>query len=166
MWVGYHGYVVCARRNRPSRHHPGRSIRRRQKDIELRLARAARRAVVAFLGLDQRNGAPGSCRRSRLIWPFGWAGSTKGELAPQREILGSTQRLNGVRPGNPYLTYTDAFPFMLAGVPGLAAYQDCRVRTNRHSAADILDKVQAGAIGAASLEDRRGGHQLLGLWPF
>ena len=116
--------------------------------------------------------------------------------APLREILGSTLRLNGVRPGNGYLTYTDAFPFTLAGVPGLAAYQDSPAYAQiGHSAADTLDKVQASAMEqvsgalaalargiadsptrfgrrftpqetAASLEDLRVGLQLLGLWPF
>ena len=45
------------------------------------------------------------------------------------------------------MTYTDAFAFTLAGVAGIAPLQDSpNYPTIGHSAADTLDKVQAGVL--------------------
>jgi carboxypeptidase Q len=70
------------------------------------------------------------------------------ELAADLKIMSDTVsdiQLFKVRAG--YLTFTDAYSFTLAGLPGLAFLQDSPNYTEvGHSAADTLDKVNANTL--------------------
>ncbi|HEY1494249.1 MAG TPA: M20/M25/M40 family metallo-hydrolase [Candidatus Solibacter sp.] len=68
----------------------------------------------------------------------------KSELAPLVDLLNGIQKF---RLADGFLTFTDAYTFTLAGVPGLAFYQDSRDYTLvGHSAADTYDKVDAKVL--------------------
>lgn len=116
--------------------------------------------------------------------------------APLQELFRSSKVLASVTTSSGYLTFTDAYSFTLAGIPGIAPLQDSPNYTMvGHSGADTLDKVNESTlnqdtammasmaiwiadypvrIGSAwspeqtsqSLEEQRKSLQLLGLWPF
>jgi peptidase M28-like protein len=116
--------------------------------------------------------------------------------APLRHLINSVADVAAVRTGNGYLTYTDAYAFILAGIPGITPFQDSPNYTLiGHSAADTLDKVEADilerdsallALGslwiadyptsigrhwspektAQMLSEQRTALRALGLWPF
>ena len=116
--------------------------------------------------------------------------------APLQGLFNAIPDLAAVRTGNGYLTYTDAYAFIFAGVPGITPFQDSPNYTLiGHSAADTLDKVDADilerdsallalsslwiadyptAIGAHwspgktadMLSEQRTSLRALGLWPF
>jgi carboxypeptidase Q len=68
----------------------------------------------------------------------------KTDLAPLVELLNGVQKF---RLADDFLTFTDAYAFTLAGVPGLAFYQDSRDYTLLgHSAADTYDKVDSQVL--------------------
>ncbi len=116
--------------------------------------------------------------------------------APLQELFRLSKALALVTTSPGYLTFTDAYSFTLAGIPGIAPLQDSPNYTMvGHSGADTLDKVneptlnQDTAIMASiaiwvadypvrigsvwsseqtsqSLREQRKSLQLLGLWPF
>ena len=116
--------------------------------------------------------------------------------APMQELFRSSKALASVTTSPGYLTFTDAYSFTLAGIPGIAPLQDSpNYTTVGHSAADTLDKVnestlnqdtammasmaiwiadypvRIGSVWSAeqtkqSLQEQRRSLQLLGLWPF
>jgi hypothetical protein len=66
------------------------------------------------------------------------------ELAPMVELLNRVQK---VRFAEAFLNFTDAYPFTLAGIPGLALYQESKDYAEvAHSAADTFDKVDAQTL--------------------
>jgi carboxypeptidase Q len=115
---------------------------------------------------------------------------------PLQDLINSVADVAAVRTGNGYLTYTDAYAFILAGIPGITPFQDSPNYTLiGHSAADTLDKVEADilerdsallalsslwiadyptTIGrhwspektAQMLSEQRTALRALGLWPF
>jgi carboxypeptidase Q len=88
------------------------------------------------------------------------------EMAPVFAALAKRlARLQSIRVGNGYSNFTDAYPFTLAGAPGIGLYQDSpdygRIG---HSAEDTLDHVEGAALDrnvavttalALDLADRR-----------
>ncbi len=116
--------------------------------------------------------------------------------APLEELFHANAPLASLQVAAGYLTYTDAFSFTLAGVPGIAAFQDSPAYASiSHSAADTLDRVDPRSLDqgclvmasvavwvansparigalfspartAQSLTEQRTALQLLGLWPF
>jgi carboxypeptidase Q len=74
------------------------------------------------------------------------AGHTEleGDLAGMAELLAGVQP---VKIRNGYLTFTDAYSFTLAGIPGLGFLQESPDYTLiGHSAADVFDKVEAETL--------------------
>ena len=68
----------------------------------------------------------------------------KQDLAPLVEVLNGIQKF---RLAAGFLTFTDAYAFTLAGVPGLAFYQESpEYSLIGHSAADTYDKVDPGTL--------------------
>lgn len=68
----------------------------------------------------------------------------KKDLAPLADLLNGIQKF---RLADDFLTFTDAYAFTLAGVPGLAFYQDSRDYTLvGHSAADTYDRVDGQTL--------------------
>jgi carboxypeptidase Q len=116
--------------------------------------------------------------------------------APMQELFRSSKALASVTTSPGYLTFTDAYSFTLAGIPGIAPLQDSPNYTMvGHSAADTLDKVNESTLNqdtammasmaiwiadypirigsvwspeqtSQSLQEQRRSLQLLGLWPF
>jgi carboxypeptidase Q len=116
--------------------------------------------------------------------------------APMQELFRSSKALASVTTSPGYLTFTDAYSFTLAGIPGIAPLQDSPNYTMvGHSAADTLDKVSESTLNqdtammasmaiwiadypirigsvwspeqtSQSLQEQRRSLQLLGLWPF
>ena len=116
--------------------------------------------------------------------------------APLQELFRSSKALTSVTTSPGYLTFTDAYSFTLAGIPGIAPRQDSPTYTMvGHSGADTLDKVNESALNqdtammasiaiwiadypvrigsvwsseqtAQLLQEQRESLQLLGLWPF
>ena len=116
--------------------------------------------------------------------------------APMQELFRSSKALTSVTTSPGYLTFTDAYSFTLAGIPGIAPLQDSPTYTMvGHSGADTLDKVNESTLSqdsammasmaiwianytvrigsvwspeqtSQSLEEQRKSLQLLGLWPF
>jgi hypothetical protein len=116
--------------------------------------------------------------------------------APLENLFNSIADVAAVGTGNGYLTYTDAYAFVFAGIPGITPFQNSpNYALVGHSAADTLDKVEAdilkrdSAILALSslwianyptrigthwppgktaemLSEQRTALQALGLWPF
>jgi len=137
---------------------------------------------VKFQGCNNRN----KLSFSALTWT----------RAPLQDLINSVADVAAVRTGNGYLTYTDAYAFILAGIPGITPFQDSPNYTLiGHSAADTLDKVEADilerdsallalsslwladyptTIGrhwspektAQMLSEQRTALRALGLWPF
>jgi hypothetical protein len=83
---------------------------------------------------------------------------TKFLTAGHEELTASLQRLTEaiddvqkVQVTKGYLNFTDAYSFTLAGVPGVAPFQDSPgYGLNAHSAADTLDKVDAVVLARDS----------------
>lgn len=72
-------------------------------------------------------------------------------LAGRDELKKELQGLEGLKIEDGYLSFTDAYSFTLAGVPGLAFLQESRDYTMLgHSAADTLDKVDAEVLSRNS----------------
>jgi carboxypeptidase Q len=116
--------------------------------------------------------------------------------APLEEFLPSVGDVAKVEVGSGYLTYTDAYSFIFAGVPAIAPLQNSlNYTTWGHSAADTLDKVDAEILTrnsallaltaiwiadyptrlglmwppartAQELKNQQASLELLGLWPF
>ncbi|HEY6766055.1 MAG TPA: M20/M25/M40 family metallo-hydrolase [Candidatus Sulfotelmatobacter sp.] len=116
--------------------------------------------------------------------------------APMQELFRSSKALASMTTSPGYLTFTDAYSFTLAGIPGIAPLQDSPNYTMvGHSAADTLDKVNESTLNqdtammasmaiwiadypirigsvwspeqtSQSLQEQRRSLQLLGLWPF
>jgi Zn-dependent M28 family amino/carboxypeptidase len=116
--------------------------------------------------------------------------------APMQELFRSSKALASVTTSPGYLTFTDAYSFTLAGIPGIAPLQDSpNYNMVGHSAADTLDKVNESTLNqdtammasmaiwiadypvrigsvwspeqtSQSLQEQRRSLQLLGLWPF
>jgi carboxypeptidase Q len=116
--------------------------------------------------------------------------------APLEELFRSSKTLTSVTTTPGYLTFTDAYSFTLAGIPGIAPLQDSPNYTMvGHSGADTLDKVNEPTLNqdtamlasvaiwvadypirigsvwspeqtSQMLQQQRKSLQLLGLWPF
>ena len=116
--------------------------------------------------------------------------------APLADFFNSIADLALLRTENGYLTYTDAYSFIFAGIPGITPFQDSpNYALIGHSAADTLDKVDADILDRDSallavssfwiannptrlgtrwspertvemLSEQRTALQSLGLWPF
>ena len=116
--------------------------------------------------------------------------------APLEEFLHSVGEVAKVEASSGYLTYTDAYSFIFAGVPAIAPLQNSMNYTTwGHSAADTLDKVDAEILTrnsamlaltgiwianystrlgvmwtpartAQELNNQQTSLELLGLWPF
>jgi carboxypeptidase Q len=116
--------------------------------------------------------------------------------APMQELFRSSKALASVTTSPGYLTFTDAYSFTLAGIPGIAPLQDSpNYNMVGHSAADTLDKVNESTLNqdtammasmaiwiadypvrigsvwspeqtSQSLQEQRRSLQLAGLWPF
>jgi carboxypeptidase Q len=116
--------------------------------------------------------------------------------APLQELFRSSKALTSVTTSPGYLTFTDAYSFTLAGIPGIAPLQDSpNYIAVGHSGADTLDKVNESTLNqdtamlasiaiwvadypvrigsvwspeqtSQMLQEHRKSLQLLGLWPF
>ncbi len=72
-------------------------------------------------------------------------------VRPFEEFAGLVSGLGPLKIDAGYMTFTDAYAFTLAGVPGIAPLQDSRDYTLfGHSAADTLDKVDSGVLARNS----------------
>jgi carboxypeptidase Q len=115
---------------------------------------------------------------------------------PLGEMFRQTSDFGSLDTGNGFLTYTDAYAFVFAGVAGITPFQNSpNYSLVGHSAADTLDKVDptilardSGALAlsglwianypnrigtiwppaktAQMLEEQRAALQTFGLWPF
>ena len=66
---------------------------------------------------------------------------------PLDSLVAAVTGLKGITTSLGFLTFTDAFSFTLAGVPGIAPFQDSpKYSEEGHSPADTLDKVKASAL--------------------